>query len=135
MQVRLQPDDLHAAQPAPVLPAVPAVLDVAGAAPEVADAGGPQPRLRAPPLADAEDDGPAARPQRPAHPRVGVPRVLALGVAPVVLQVVDPPRSIRPGVDLLVVLAAGTLLAGTGARVRVEPELQPLAVHVVRERL
>ena len=56
-------------------------------------------------------------------------------VAPVVLQVVDAPLGVGPRVDLLVVLAAGPASARARAGVRVEPELQPLGMHVVGQRL
>ena len=87
------------------------------------------------PLADGEHDRPAARPQRLAHPRVGVARVLSVRVAPVVLQVVDAPLRVASRVLLLVVLRARPLGARQRAGVRVEPEPEALGVHVVGERL
>src|SRR5206468_12576471 len=131
MEVGQDVDDVHDPHPAPALTAVPAVLDVAGAAPEVAHPLRPEPGPGAPPLADAEHDRAAAPSQGTAHLPVGVAGVLALGVAPVVLQVVDSPLRVGARVLLLMALAAGPLLAGAGARVGVEAELEALPVHVV----
>src|SRR5207247_7693170 len=96
MEVGLEVDDVHHPHPPPALPAVPAVLDVAGAAPEVAHPLRPEPGPGAPPLADAEHDRAAAPPQGAAHLPVGVAGVLALAVAPVVLQAFDSPLRVGP---------------------------------------
>ena len=95
----------------------------------------PRPRLRRAPLAQREDDRPAARAQRLAHLRVRVARVLALAAAPVVLEVVDAPRGVALRVLRLVVLRARPPGAGLRPRVGVDPELEALRVDVVGERL
>src|ERR1041385_9376912 len=62
-RIRFQPvlkienmDDAHAA---PIAFAIPAVLNVARRAPQVANVSGPQPRFRRAPLADTENDRPS----------------------------------------------------------------------------
>ena len=120
-------EDVGDADAAPLPAAVPAVLDVAGRPPEVADARGPGPGLVLPHSQMREDDRASRGPQRAAHAPVGLARVLALRVAPVVLQVVDAPlgvassrRSPRGP------CCPGARGAGELARVRVEAELQAL---------
>jgi len=57
------------------------------------------------------------------------------GIAVVVLQVIDPPAGVGPGVLVLVSLGAGSTGAGLGPPIGVESELEPLGVGMARERL
>src|ERR1043165_3197914 len=123
-------DHAHAT---PVAFAVPAVLYVAGGAPEVADVFGPQPRFGRAPLADAENDRASGFEQRVTHDRIRGGCVLRAGRAPVVLQIVDVPRRALACVLKLVAATAWTFLTSEGARVGVETKLQAFRMNVVRE--
>jgi hypothetical protein len=79
--------------------------------------------------------GRPSRAQGVAHGRIGDLRIDALAVAPVVLEVVHAPRRVLRGVHGFEPVRAGPALAGPGAGVGIEAELQALAVDVVRERL
>src|SRR5205085_6082939 len=112
----------------------PAVADVAGGAPQVAGAGPPLPRPVRAPLADAEHDGPARLGERVAELGVLCRPVEPLGIAPILLDVVDAPLGESPGIDLLGAIRAGTALAGPAPRVGVEAELEPAGMHVLGKR-
>src|SRR5207237_8117284 len=94
----------------------PAVADVARGAPPVAGARAPLPRPVRAPLADTEHDGPARLGERVAKLGVLGRRVEPLGIAPILLDVVYAPLGERPGIDLLVAVAAGAALAGLASR-------------------
>src|SRR6266545_1972326 len=116
--------------------AAPAVVDVAGRAPQVADRRSPLPRLDHAPLADRIDDRPAGGAQRVAHGGVPAdvvrPAAVAVVVAVVVLEVVDAPLGERLRVDILEAQAAGISGAGGRAGVAIQAELETALVHVVR---
>ncbi len=97
--------------------------------------GGPGPGLRLPPFAHAKHDRPAGGVQGVAHLGVTLFRIGAVGVAPVVFQIVDAPRGIRLGVLLLVFVSAGKARAGLCARAVVHAEFETLRVEVVAEGL
>lgn len=82
-------DDFESA--GPFLLAIPAVVDVAGDAPEVSDVLGPEPWLVVAPFADGESDGASGGAKGVAHGGVGFFGVAGAGGAPVVLEVVDAP--------------------------------------------
>ena len=87
-----QVEDLGDAVSAPVLFAVPAILNISGRAPEVADRSGPQPRFRGSPFTDTEDDRSSDFGKRVAHQCVGGLAVLpGQCAAPVFLQVINAP--------------------------------------------
>ena len=65
--------------------------------------------------------------QRLAHGEVGAFGLEAVGVAPVVLEVVDAPLGVGERVLVLVATAAGLAAAGLPAGVGIDAELQPFA--------
>ena len=90
-------------------------------------------------LAQAIYDGPARSPQCLTHlliRRLHVGRLHHLrGAAPVVLQIIDAPRRPRFGVLCLMRVAAFITRAGPRPRRGIDPQLQALAVDVIRECL
>src|SRR3989440_9121923 len=111
----------------------PPIPDVAGRAPQVADPGGPIPRLVRPPFADAEYDRPARFAERVAELGVLRGRVEPLRVTPVLFHVVHAPGGERAGILLLVSVRPRPPLAGVGSRVGVDAEPQSLGVDVIRQ--
>lgn len=99
----------------PAFATIVGVVDVTGGAPEMADVGGPLPRLVLAPLADRKNHRPAGGEERVAHARVGIPGVRVAMVAPVVFQIVDAPRGEEPRVLELVAPTAGIIAAGARA--------------------
>src|SRR5438552_1886424 len=113
----------------------PAVADVAGGTPQVAGAGAPLPRPVRAPLADTEHDGATRFGERVTELGVLCRPVEPLGIAPILLNVVDAPLGEGPGIDLLGAVRAGAALAGLTPGVGVEAELEPLGMDVLRQRL
>src|SRR5580700_10089562 len=127
-EANLQVEDFDKAEFAaasiwPFFVAGPVVADVAGGAPEIADAIAPEPGLGGTPLAHAEDDGTAGGEKRVAHGRIGFFGVAFPRIAPIVFQVIDAPAGILERVLMLVALTARPSGTGLGAGVRVEAEL------------
>src|SRR5947209_2420544 len=133
--LRLEVHDVRHAQPAPVFLARPHILDITRRPPQVPDIARPQPRLRAAPLAQTEHDRPARRLQRIPHRRIRRHRILRPMLAPVVLQIIHAPRRILARVLKLIPAAPRPALTSLRPRIRIQPELQPLPMHIVRERL
>src|SRR5688572_30242604 len=73
---------------------IPAIGDVAGRTPQMADVLRPFPWLVVAPFANADYDRPSSAEKSIAHCRIGPERVQSLTVAPVILKVVDSPRRI-----------------------------------------
>src|ERR1035438_824987 len=95
----------------------PRIANVAGGAPEVAaHFRAPLPDLRVAVLAEAINNGPSGSTQRVAHLLVyGLHFVVGIEVprpAPVVLQVIDAPRS--PGLSVLLFMTESAFVAGAG---------------------
>src|ERR1051326_3407633 len=136
--VRFEPvlkiENMDHAHAAPIALAVPAVLDVASRAPEIAYVPGPQPRFRRAPFADAENNRPSRFQQSVAHDRIRRSRVLRARRAPVVLQIINTPRRILSRVLKFITAASRTLLAGERARVGVDAKLQTFRMNVISER-
>src|SRR5438477_6763613 len=101
----------------------------------MADLAGPLPRLAHAPFADAEHHRTTRLGDRVAHRGVGRFGVHARGLAPVVFDVIDVPARIGTRILILVAAAAGTAAAGGRAGVRVDAQLESLAMHIVRQRL
>nr|GEU28380.1 hypothetical protein [Tanacetum cinerariifolium] len=115
--------------------AVPARVDIARGAPRMAHVLRPLPWLGVAPLANAEQHRAARAADGVAHGGVGAHGIQALAVAPVVLDVVDAPLGVRDRVLVFVAPAARPAAARGGAHVRVDADLQTLAVHIVGQRL
>src|SRR4051794_3155683 len=115
--------------------AVEAIIDIGRGAPRMANLAGPLPRLAHAPFAQAEQHRPAGLGDRVAHRGVGRFGAHAWGVAPVVLDVIDAPAGIGPRILIFVATATGTAAAGGRAGVRVDTQLESLAMHIVRQRL
>jgi len=115
--------------------ALPVVADVGRRPPELADAPGPLPGVIAAPLADAQDDRPAGPAQGVAEAGVFGGGVEVIAVAPVDLDVIDPPLGVGHGVD--VEEALGGRAAGAGLRpdIGIEAEQQAPGVDVVGQGL
>ena len=90
----LQIQYVREAHAAPITATVPAILNVAGSAPEVANIRAPEPRLALPPFTDAEHDGPAGLPQRVAHAGIRLFGGFIRMVAPVIFQIVHAPGGV-----------------------------------------
>ena len=86
------------------------------------------------PLAQREQHRPAGLAQCFAHGQVRAFGLESLGVAPVVLEIVDAPLRIGLRVLEFVAAAAGPAAAGLPARIRIDAQLQALRVHVVGQR-
>src|SRR5713101_99844 len=115
--------------------ATPAIGDVAGGAPEVANVARPEPGLVGAPLAEAEDDGAAGGFQGVAHGGVGCRGVLRAGVAPIVFEIVDAPGGVLQGVLIFMAAAAGALLAGERASIGIDAKFQAFGMDVIGEDL
>ncbi len=115
----------------------PAVADVTGGPPQVADVRRPLPRLVLAPFADAVDDGPPGRLEGVAHGAVALLRVDAEVVAVVVLEVVHAPVGELLCVAVLVAERAreSRAVAGLEAGAGVDAELEALGVDIVRDGL
>ncbi len=98
------------------------------------DPSGPQPRPVRAPFADAEHDRAAGCLERLPHRQVGCFWILRSVIAPVVLQVIHSPRCVGASILEFVPPAPGATLTGGRPGIRVDPELEPLRVYVVRER-
>src|SRR5579872_900993 len=109
----------------PLFLSSPAVLDIVGGAPQIAAHFlAPQPWLMLAPLANAEHNRPAAGIKR--GPDIGVRgfRTLVIQrVAPVILQVIDPPRGVHNRILVLVPKAARALLASFRSRIGINSKL------------
>src|SRR5579884_1571334 len=126
-------EDVEHAKAVPLAP-FPGVMNVTRGAPEICYVLCPEPRFRRAPFTHGEHDVPPRLPQSIGHERVGFLGIAGPCVAPVVLQIVDAPRGILPGVQELVSLTTGSTTTSLAPSVGVDPELQSLAVNVVAER-
>src|SRR5712691_7901956 len=133
LQANLQIENLREAKVAFL--AFPAIGDVAGGAPKVADVFCPKPGLVGAPLAEAENNGTAGGFQGVAHGGVGSLGVFGASVAPIIFKVIDAPGGVLEGVLKFMAAASGTLGAGHGASIGVDAEFQALGVNVVGESL
>ena len=115
--------------------AAPAVADIASGTPAVSDVLGPLGGIVHTPLAHGVEDGAARLVQGIAHDGIALLGGARIGVAVVVLQVVDAPLGVGLCVDLLVAEGAGATLARVGAGVAVQTELHALGVGVVSKSL
>src|SRR5688572_24647088 len=113
-----------------VVNAVEAVVDVAGGSPRMANVFGPVPRLVIAPFAQREQYRSPRRAQSFAHREIGSLGLQAIGVAPVVLQVVDSPLRVAERVLILIAAAAGFAATGFPARIGVDAELQAPGMDV-----
>src|SRR5712692_3975021 len=132
-QTDLQIQNLGPAQP--IFFAIPTIGDVAGGAPEIADIARPEPGFVAAPFAEAENDRAAGGFQRVAHGGVSGLGVFRAGVAPIVFEVIDAPRSVLQSVLIFVAATAGTLGTSHCSRVGIDAEFQALGMDVVGESL
>ena len=94
----------------------------------------PVPGLVVAPLAQREQHRPAGLAQRFAHGEVRAFGLEAIGVAPVVLEIVDAPLRVGQRVLVFVAAAAGLAAAGFPAGIGIDAELQALRMHVVGQR-
>src|SRR6185369_12847872 len=136
--IRLKPvlkiENVDHAHAAPIAFTIPTVLYVARRAPEIADAPGPQPRLRRAPLTDTKNDRPPCFRESVAHNRVRRRRILSSRGAPVVLQVIHTPRSILARVLKFVSTTARALLASESSGIGIDSKLQSFRMNVIGER-
>src|SRR5208282_3875814 len=93
---------------------LPRCADISGCPPEVPYGSCPLPRLSLTPRTEAVDDGPPSGILGVMELTIGLSSVLALGIAPIDLDVICPPRGKGRHVFELVVLGARHGLA-TGA--------------------
>src|SRR2546421_2795245 len=130
----VQHSERAAAAVRPFLFSFPMVVDVPCGPPQIPHVLRPLPRFRRPPFAHAEYDRPSRRRQRIAHRGVRLLSVPRIGAAPVVLQVIDAPARVLHRVLKFVPLAARPLCACQFSSIRIQSELQPFRVDVIRQR-
>jgi len=135
LQSILQVEDVEHAKPM-LFFRLPLVADVTRGAPEVpAHRLAPEPGLGGTPLANAQHYRPARGIERVADQGISCLGVLRGGVAPVVLQIVNPPGGVLQRVLIFMPQAAGPLGASLTARVRIDSELQSEGMNVLGQSL
>ncbi len=113
----------------------PLIRDIAGGSPGVTSETSPLSGIVLAPLAHGEEHGSVGLLEGVGHGGVSDLGVAAIGVAVIVLEVVDTPGGVGVGIDLLVTEGTGSASAGLVAGIGVETELEALGVDVVGESL
>ena len=113
----------------------PLIRDIAGGSPGVTSETSPLSGIVLAPLAHGEEHGSVGLLEGVGHGGVSDLGVAAVGVAVIVLEVVDTPGGVGVDIDLLVTEGTGSASAGLVASIGVDAELEALGVDVVGESL
>ena len=113
----------------------PAIRDIASGSPGVTSETSPLGGIVDTPLAHGEEHGSVGLLEGVGHGGVSDLRDAAVGVAVIVLEVVDTPGGVGVDIDLLVTEGTGSASTGLVAGIGVETELEALGVDVVGESL
>ena len=113
----------------------PAIGNITSGSPRVTSETSPLGGIVDTPLAHGEEHGSVGLLEGVGHGGVSDLGVAAVGVAVIVLEVVDTPGGVGVGIDLLVTEGTGSASAGLVAGIGVETELEALGVDVVGESL